>query len=86
MKIIWDEPKRLANLDKHGMDFADLNDRFFDTALVLDAHGKRYRAIGVNIRGVISVIFAVYGKEAVSIISMRPANKKERELYEANRR
>jgi uncharacterized DUF497 family protein len=35
---------------------------------------------------VISVIFAVYGREAVSIISMRPANKKERELYEANRR
>ena len=47
---------------------------------------RRYRAIGVNIRGVISVIFAVYGTEAVSIISMRPANKRERELYEANRR
>lgn len=86
MKIIWDEPKRLANLDKHGMDFADLNDRFFDTALVLQAARNRYRAIGVNIRGVISVIFAIYGNEAVSIISMRPASKKERELYEANRR
>lgn len=86
MKIIWDEPKRLANLDKHGMDFADLNDRFFGTALVLQAARNRYRAIGVSIRGVISVIFAIYGKEAVSIISMRPASKKERELYEANRR
>jgi uncharacterized DUF497 family protein len=30
VKIIWDEPKRLANLDKHGMNFADLNERFFD--------------------------------------------------------
>ena len=86
MKIIWDEPKRIANLDKHGMDFADLNEKFFDTALVLNTYGRRYRAIGVNIRGVISVIFAVYGTEAVSIISMRPANKRERELYEANRR
>ena len=86
MKIIWDEPKRIANLDKHGMDFADLNEKFFDTALVLNTYGRRYRAIGVNIRGVISVIFAVYGAEAVSIVSMRPANKKERELYEANRR
>ena len=85
MKIIWDEPKRIANLDKHGMDFADLNEEFFDSALVLNAHGERYRAIGVNIRGVISVIFAVYGAEAVSIISMRPASKRERELYEANR-
>lgn len=86
MKIIWDEPKRLANLDKHGMDFADLNEKFFDTAVVLQAKRDRYRAIGVNIRGVISVIFAVYGEEAVSIISMRPASKAERELYEANRR
>ena len=86
MRIIWDEPKRFANLDKHGMDFADLNEKFFDTALVLNTYGRRYRAIGVNIRGVISVIFAVYGTEAVSIISMRPANKRERELYEANRR
>ena len=72
MKIIWDGPKRLANLDKHGMDFADPNEKFFDTALVLQAKRDRYRAIGVNIRGVISVIFAVYGEEAVSIISMRP--------------
>lgn len=28
MKIIWDKPKRIANLDKHGMDFADLNERY----------------------------------------------------------
>ncbi|MGV7215693.1 BrnT family toxin [Bradyrhizobium sp. UFLA05-112] len=86
MKIIWDEPKRLANLDKHGMNFADLNERFFDRAFVLPARGKRYRAIGVNIRGVICVVFAVYGKEAISIISMRPASKDERKAYEENRR
>ncbi|MCC8959620.1 BrnT family toxin [Bradyrhizobium sp. Pear77] len=86
MKIIWDEPKRLANLDKHGMDFADLNERFFDTALVRKVRLNRYQAIGVNIRGVISVVFAVYGAEAVSIISMRAASKAERDLYEENRR
>ncbi|WP_426442069.1 BrnT family toxin [Bradyrhizobium genosp. P] len=86
MKIIWDEPKRLANLAKHGMDFADLNEAFFDTALVLATYGNRWRAIGVNVRGVISVIFATRGAEAVSIVSMRPASKDERVLYEANRR
>lgn len=86
MKVIWDEPKRLANLDKHGMDFADLTERFFDTALVRRARLNRYQAIGVNIRGVISVVFAVYGAEAVSIISMRAASKAERDLYEENRR
>ena len=86
MKIIWDEPKRLANLAKHGMDFADLNETFFDTALVLATYRNRWRAIGVNVRGVISVIFATRGTEAISIVSMRPASKDERVLYEANRR
>ena len=86
MKIIWDEPKRLANLAKHGMDFVDLNETFFDTALVLATYPNRWRAIGVNVRGVISVIFATRGTEAISIVSMRPASKDERVLYEANRR
>ncbi|HEV2155987.1 BrnT family toxin [Bradyrhizobium sp.] len=86
MKIVWDEPKRRANLDKHGMDFADLNEAFFDNALVLAGYRNRWRAIGINIRGVISVIFATRGTEGVSIVSMRPASKKERELYEKSRR
>jgi uncharacterized DUF497 family protein len=32
--------KRLANLDKHGLDFADLNETFFDTALVIPSRNK----------------------------------------------
>jgi uncharacterized protein len=47
MRIVWDEPKRLANLDKHGLDFADLNETFFDSALVLPAYNKRWAGIGV---------------------------------------
>jgi uncharacterized DUF497 family protein len=46
MKIVWDEPKRLANLDKHGLDFADLNETFFENALVFVLsrflHANRY--------------------------------------------
>jgi len=84
VKIVWDEPKRLANLDKHGLDFADLNETFFDNALVLPSHNraKRWVAVGVNIRGVIVVAFARLGREGVSIISMRPASRDERKLYE----
>jgi uncharacterized DUF497 family protein len=37
--------------------------------------------IGKDIRGVIAVVFVTLGKEAVSVISMRPANRYERELY-----
>jgi uncharacterized DUF497 family protein len=58
------------------MNFADLSERLFDHSLVLPASGNRHRAIGVNIRGVICVVFAHYGKEA---ISMRPARSHEKE-------
>ena len=81
MKIVWDEPKRLANLAKHELDFADLNETFFDTALVLPSHNRRWAGIGKNIRGVIVVVFVTLGKEAVSVISMRPASRNERKLY-----
>jgi uncharacterized protein len=83
VKIVWDEPKRRANLEKHGLDFADLNETFFDNALVIPSHnaGKRWVAIGVNIRGVVVVVFARLGREGVSIISMRPASRNERKLY-----
>jgi uncharacterized DUF497 family protein len=84
MKILWDEPKREANLAKHGLDFADLNEFFFDNALVLPSYNKRWRGIGKTIRGVVAVVFVTMGKEAVSVISMRPANRSERKLYAEN--
>jgi len=84
MKIVWDEPKRLANLDKHGLDFADLDETFFETAVVLPSRNKaaRWVAIGVNVRAVIVVVFARLGRERVSIVSMRPASRAERRLYD----
>jgi uncharacterized DUF497 family protein len=81
VKIVWDEPKRLANLAKHGLDFADLIETFFDNALVLPSYRNRWAGIGKNIRGVIVVVFVALGKEAISVISMRPANRTERKLY-----
>jgi uncharacterized DUF497 family protein len=83
VKILWDEPKRHANLEKHGLDFADLNETFFDNALVIPPHnaGKRWVAIGVSIRGVVVVVFARLGREGVSIVSMRRASRNERKLY-----
>jgi uncharacterized DUF497 family protein len=82
VKIVWDEPKRLANLEKHGLDFADLDEAFFENALVAPGNKpKRWRAIGVNAGGVIVVVFARLGREGISIVSMRPASKNERDLY-----
>ena len=81
MKIVWDEPERLANLAKHGLDFADLNEAFFDDALVLPSYRRRWAGIGKSIRGVIVVVFVSLGQEAISVISMRPASRNERKLY-----
>ena len=46
MRIVWDEPKRLSNLDKHGFDFADLTEEYFLQAVVVPARGTRLQAIG----------------------------------------
>jgi uncharacterized DUF497 family protein len=81
VRITWDEPKRIANIQKHRMDFASLSEDFFLSAYVRRAKSGRFQAIGENAKGVISVVFARYGMEGISIISMRPARKDERELY-----
>lgn len=77
MIIVWDEPKRLANIAKHGIDFAEIGPDFFLSALVSPAKSGRWSAIGHH-NGVIVVIFAVLGREGLSIVSARPASAKER--------
>ena len=79
MQIVWDEPKRLANLDKHGIDFAEIGEEFFLSALVGPAKGGRWFAIGELDRTVV-VIFMTLGNEGLSIVSARPASRKERML------
>jgi len=85
MKIVWDPPKRIANIAKHGLDFAALTEEFFADAVIVSAKSGRYQAIGKDTKGVISVIFGVLGLEAFSVISMRLAKKKERLLYESKK-
>ena len=80
MVIVWEEPKRLSNLAKHGLDFADLDGDFFLSSLVVPAKDDRHMAIGRLADGVIAVVFVVLGSEGVSVISMRPASRKERSL------
>lgn len=78
--IVWDEPKRQSNLARHGLDFADLDEWFFLDAVTVPAKEDRYMAIGRLNDGTIAVVFAVLGTEGVSVISMRPASRKERSL------
>ena len=81
MMIVWDEPKRAANLAKHGIDFADIDDGFFLSSLIGPAKNGRFFAIG-ELNGLTTVIFATLGPEGLSIISARPASRSERKLLE----
>ena len=81
--ITWDEPKRLANLATHKLDFAEFESRFdFASAIVRPAKHGRSLMIG-RLGGtlLVAVVFSMLGTEAMSIISLRPASKKERKLY-----
>lgn len=82
MHIVWDEPKRTANLVKHGYDFADLDLDFFAEAVMRHARYPRRFAFGWFGGDFIAVIYERLGTEALAVISMRPANSKERLIYE----
>ena len=82
MKIVWDEIKRLKNLETHGYDFAGLQSDFFMGAMIVPAKLDRLMAIGVLQNGVVAVVFVRLGREGVSLVSMRPASRKERKSYE----
>ncbi len=81
MKVVWDEPKRLTNLAKHGLDFADLDLEFFARATVYPGTRDRLVAVGEYQAGmIVSAVFKPLGAQAVSVISMRPASRKERRM------
>lgn len=78
--ITWDEPKRQTNLQRRSMDFADLTMDFFLSSHIEAANDGRMKAIGLFGDVTIAVIFKPLGSEALSVISMRRASKKERKL------
>jgi len=80
MVITWDERKRAANIKKHGLDFADLTLEFFEGSVVYPAKEGRSLAVGrIGDAYFAAVVFSPLGNEGLSVISMRPASKKERE-------
>jgi uncharacterized DUF497 family protein len=77
--IVWDELKRLANLAKHGLNFADIEAGFdWESAEIETSRQRRLKAVGTLNNEAVVVIFAALGTEAISVISLRPASRKER--------
>jgi uncharacterized DUF497 family protein len=79
VELIFDSHKLATNKAKHHFDFTDLTWEWFESAEITPAKLGRLRATG-EFRGVIiAVFFRPLGREAISIISMRHASKKERD-------
>jgi uncharacterized DUF497 family protein len=83
VKITWDELKRRSNLFKHGFDFAEIDAGFLLNAVVSPVRAGRIKIVG-RLRDtiVVVVIAAPLGREAISIISLRPASVKERKVLD----
>ena len=96
MRFEWDEAKRQQNLrpepDGHGLDFADARNRFdFDTAEIGPSYsGKggapRFLVIGYLDGRLCALVMSPLGTEAMSIISLRPASRKEKRAYDEVRK
>jgi uncharacterized DUF497 family protein len=80
MEVVFDQHKLETNRRKHGYDFRDLDQAYFDAATVFEAKKGRLMAIGWFGEIILAVIFQPLGSEAISVISMRPASRKERSL------
>jgi uncharacterized DUF497 family protein len=85
--LTWDENKRLANLQKHGLDFADANEvlasRYRLDSEIIRGGELRVQSISYAL-GFLAVLTVVHTERdgAPRIISFRPASTKEREVYD----
>lgn len=87
MRYEWDEGKRAANLARHGVDFMAAEDFEWDTAVEtidnrFDYGEERWVALGL-IRKRLHVLVYTYRTVTIRIISLRKANRREREFYES---
>ncbi len=85
MRFEWDEQKRLINLEKHGIDFADVRDVFENEVYTIlddrfDYGEVRWLSYGLLFGEVITVSYTATD-EVVRIISVRKSEKYEQEKY-----
>jgi uncharacterized protein len=80
----WDEQKRLANLEKHSLDFFDVLEVFeaphIKVPSTYSGEEERFLAIGLLKGRYVTVIFTTRS-ESMRIISFRRARHEERQKY-----
>ncbi len=88
MRFIWYEPKRQANLKKHGVDFVDAERVFAGPTFTFEDdredYGKqRWVTLGMLGMKVIVIVHTETANE-IRIISMREAENDEQRLFFTN--
>jgi len=84
MRYEWDERKRLTNLEKHGLDFFDVDVVFESSHIVVpSAHEseERFLSIGVFDGRFVTVVYTMRGG-VIRVISFRRARHEERDAYQ----
>ena len=88
MRFIWDEPKRQANLNKHGVDFTDAERVFAGPTFTFEDDREDYgeqRWVTLGLLGVqVVVIVHTETEEDIRVISIREANNDEQLLFFTN--
>ena len=86
MAYEWDEAKRLTNLKKHGVNFADIDESDWTTAQLSTDDSEPYgeeRIVAVGqFRGRLHVVVCTDRGQRTRIISFRQADKREVRRYE----
>ncbi len=85
VKVGWDEDKRLANIRKHGIDFADAETVFEGDILAIederfDYGERRFVTVGL-LKGRAVVVVHTEREDANRIISIRKATRYEETSY-----
>jgi uncharacterized DUF497 family protein len=88
MQFIWHEPKRQANLKKHGMDFVDAERVFAGPTFTFEDDREDYgeqRWVTLGLLGAkVVVIVHTETEEEIRVISMREVDKDEQLLFFTN--
>ena len=85
MEFEWDEVKRISNLAKHGLDFAEVERLDWTKAVIVpdlrvDYGEDRFQAFALFDGNLCQVTFTYRG-QVFRLMSFRSASRKERRLY-----
>jgi uncharacterized protein len=89
--FVWDNDNLLKNEIKHGVDWIECEQIFFNRPLIINddfAHGdfeERYLALGRTDQGRRLFLVFTIKKHAIRVISARDMTKREKAHYEKHR-